>query len=292
MCWRQYRIIFKLTSPLHIGYRKIGNLMQTRSYVPGKNLWAALTARITRDNDKGNDGKAYEKTGKEINEKFRFTYLWPAISPDNTEVKNWDDLTTYFTFEDQNNNNMKKIYPMKKENNRKPFDYLFLDSYASTSLDYERQGAEEGSLHEVEFISPVTRDAKQVYVAGSIWVKELPPDIPEGIKNWQKSIEKLSIGGEQKYGWGRLELIECEKLENNSLEPDEFLWNSYVPVHIDVEGAEEIHGSLEPLVGWETKEDNLTKIRDAKIAFTPGSIIQNKAKQFKIIENGLWKVIT
>ena len=284
MDWTQYHIVFKLTSPLHIGYRKVGNLMQTRSYVPGKNIWAALTARITRDNEKGNEGKAYEKTGKEINEKFRFTYFWPAISPNNTEVKRWEDLRTYFTFDVQEYDDLRKIYPLKEEKDKKPFDYLFLDSYASTSLDYERQGAEEGSLHEVEFISPVTRDRRQVYLAGTIWVKENSLNCTE---NWKK----LSIGGEQKYGWGRLELQKPEKPnENDILDPDGFDWKGTVPTHIDSEGAKDIYGSLEPLVGWETKEDNRQKVSDAKIAFIPGVNIET-SKKFKIIANGLWKVI-
>ncbi len=283
----QYRIIFKLNSPLHTGHRKIGNLMQTRSYVPGKNLWAAITARITRDNGSNN----YKKTGKEINEKFRFSYFWPAISPDNTEVKKWDDLTTYFTFDVHDYSNLSKIYPVKKDSNKKPFDYLFLGSYASTSLNYERYGAEEGSLHEVEFISPVTRDKRQVYLVGSIWVKD---SLSDDIKNWKKSIKIISIGGEQKYGWGRLELIECNEAQSNPLfKPglDYFEWEGYLPAHIDSDGTKELQGSLEPLVGWETKEDNSQEVSNAKIAFIPGINIKNK-ENFKIIENGLWRVKT
>ena len=48
MAWQKYDLAFQLLAPLHIGYRKVGNLMQSRGYVPGKNLWAALTARLTR----------------------------------------------------------------------------------------------------------------------------------------------------------------------------------------------------------------------------------------------------
>ena len=201
MSWLQYHIIFKLKSHLHIGYRKTGNLMQTRSYVPGKNLWAALTARITRDMGDGKSGSAYKKTGCKIKKNFRFSYFWPAIylegekiEPENNKKKIWDKLQTHFTFDISDNGELEKIYPLKGKSNKfRPFDYLFLDSYASTSLDYQRQGAEEGSLHEAEFISPVTRDGRQVYLAGSIWVKE--GELAE-TKCWKESLAKISIGGE------------------------------------------------------------------------------------------------
>ena len=49
MVWTIYRVTLKLTSPLHVGWKKIGNLMITRPYVTGRTLWGALTARLVRD---------------------------------------------------------------------------------------------------------------------------------------------------------------------------------------------------------------------------------------------------
>lgn len=321
MAWAQYRVIFKLKSSLHIGYRKIGNLMQTRSYVPGKNLWAALTARITRDSKNSN---SYKATGEKINENLLFSYFWPAIAPEakkdkisslklKTEDKEiWDSLRTYFTFNISDDTFLKKIYPLKEESNKiKPFDYLFLDSYASTSLDYERQGAEEGSLHETEFISPVTRDKRQVYLAGSIWVKD---NLHDDIKNWKNSLENISIGGEQKYGWGRLELFYCEKVENTigtdgsakamkkslegkdckpveyTIDPDDFPWSGPAPVHIyAANNPPNVQGSLEPLVGWNTNEAGELKVSGATIAFCPGTNIDTT---IHIGNYGLWYINT
>ena len=53
MAWTHYRLKFRLISPLFVGFRRSGNLWETRRYVPGKVLWAALTARLTRDRGLG-----------------------------------------------------------------------------------------------------------------------------------------------------------------------------------------------------------------------------------------------
>jgi hypothetical protein len=44
-----YHLVLRLRSPLHIGWNKTGNVQRTRSYVTGRNLWGALTMRLTRD---------------------------------------------------------------------------------------------------------------------------------------------------------------------------------------------------------------------------------------------------
>jgi hypothetical protein len=287
--WTHYHIVFKIKSPLHIGYHKIGNLLSTRSCVPGKNIWAVFTSRITRANGKGNNGRAYIEIGKEINDNFRFSYFWPAISPDNEEVKSREDLRTYFNFKISDDTCLKKIYPMKEENDIKPFDYLFMDSYVSTALDYSKYSAEEGSLHEVEFISPVTRDNRPVYLVGSIWIKK---ESLNDTKDWEKCIKNISIGGEQKYGWGRLELPDWEKIESeSSVDPDDFIWKGSVPVHVKSENAGDvIQGLVEPLVGWEMQEGGEHKISPQKIdiAFSPGSVVKNNVN-FKISKYGVWE---
>ncbi|MEA1908330.1 MAG: hypothetical protein U9N43_04790 [Euryarchaeota archaeon] len=179
MTWEHHRIIFRLKSPLHVGYRKVGNLMQTRHYVHGKILWAALTARLTRDHGDGSDGRAYVKIGAAVKKHFRFGYLWPAIQCGDKvkncdDVKNWDDVKTLFSsnWKGADLKCLEKLFPHPKvlENDEPTFDYRFLDSYASTASHPHSRGALEGSLHDTEFIAPRTRDGQQVYLAGSLWV--------------------------------------------------------------------------------------------------------------------------
>lgn len=179
MVWTNYHLKFRLQSPMHIGYRKVGNLMQTRKYVPGKNLWAALTARLTRDFSDAKWNLGYKRVGECVAAQFRFGYLWPSI----------DETTPCYFWK-------------KDERDYFDFDYLFLDSYASAALDYSAYSTEEGSLHETEFIAPVARTGKPVFLLGDLWAKDGKIDSAA----WQKSMEYLQLGGERTYGWGRLAL--------------------------------------------------------------------------------------
>jgi hypothetical protein len=49
MNWIGYRVVFRLRSPLHIGWRKAGNVQVTRPYLTGRSFWGALTERLVRD---------------------------------------------------------------------------------------------------------------------------------------------------------------------------------------------------------------------------------------------------
>ncbi len=78
MTWTPYLVSYKLISPAHIGWKKVGNLQITRPYVTGKTLWGALTARLVRDEKKNN----YNDIGKKVDDELRFTYFYPSITQD------------------------------------------------------------------------------------------------------------------------------------------------------------------------------------------------------------------
>jgi len=253
MAWQKYALVFRLQSPLHIGYRKVGNLMQTRGYVPGKNLWAALTARLTRDYDDGTDGQRYAEIGQQVQKYFRFTYLYSATP---------------------NGNGYKTHYPWEDD-----FDYLFLHSYASTALDYTSQSAEDATLHETEFIAPHTRTGQPVYLIGDLFVAT---DLPTPLDQWQKALNKLQIGGERGYGWGRVRLVSCEAGEKSSSEPHVYVHRGRITAHIVAQEGVAIQGPIEPLIGWERNNDpNRTsnwKLSDqALICYAPGATVSGNA---------------
>ena len=292
MTWEHHRIIFRLKSPLHVGYRKVGNLMQTRHYVHGKILWAALTARLTRDHDDGSDGRAYVKIGDAVNACFRFGYLWPAI-PGGDEVKNCDDVKTLFSsdWKGADLKCLEKLFPrpyiLKKD--EPTFDYLFLDSCASTASSPHSRGALEGSLHDTEFIAPFTRDGRQVYLAGSLWVME--GELPKKLERWEDELNDLRFGGEGSYGWGRVQRIYYPLGRNNPIDPDNISWSGPIPAHVGVRGAEQtIQGSIEPLVGWEMQKDGRQVPGHATIAFRPGCSARTDTAEFALGEFGVWTV--
>jgi hypothetical protein len=171
MEWEGYQISFRLLSPIHIGWRKSGNLQQTRPYITGRAMWGALTARLTRE-----AGKAtYEEVGRWVDERLAFTYLYPSTKADQVTIWPWEEGWDEFA-------------------------WTYLGSYVSTALEDGRRG-EDGSLHETEFISSRTRDGKQVYLSGYIFQRE---DWNELTLDLDTALNKLQIGGERGYGWGRL----------------------------------------------------------------------------------------
>ena len=82
MAWQAYRLVFRLESPLHVGWRKIGNLMQTRYYVPGRVFLGAVTTNLARWLGETN----YRQTGEWVRENLRFGYFYPAENPDKPSV--------------------------------------------------------------------------------------------------------------------------------------------------------------------------------------------------------------
>ncbi len=274
MAWVHYSLVFRLESPLHIGWRKVGNLMQTRPYVPGKVLWAALTARLTQDLGYGASGQKYRDIGQRVQENFRFGYLWPSV----------DGQTLCFPWEYDD------------------FDYLLLDSYASTAQDPACGAAEEGSLHETEFIAPFTRDGRTVFLVGDLWVES---SLPSDLQCWQKALGKVQLGGERTYGWGRVRLEKMEKSGSRQTVAG-YEWeekcgeviiklkeNYHLIAHALAAGegaVQNVSGPVEPLVGWEMNEQGRFQLSQALICWQPGAVIAADLS-VRIGANGIWKAL-
>lgn len=268
MSWTAYRLVFRLLTPVHIGAAKLGNLQTARQYVHGKALWGALTARLTRDYPElGGD---YVAIGRCVNDELAFSYFYPAVG-EVVDLWPWDDPDR--------------------------FAWRYLGSYASTALDYGRNTAEEGSLHETEFIAPTTRDGRPVYLVGYLFEREgcsLP---------WRQALGRLQAGGERTYGWGRLALHE-QPTESDSLfdqcalqlsgsQPGlTVVANNHLLAHALASGdrAVSARGRLAPLVGRETASaaDHGRNVALTAICWEPGSVVTADAT-FAVGPYGVWE---
>lgn len=280
MAWTHYRLVFRLLSPLHVGYRKIGNLMQTRPCVPGKVLWGALTARLVRDLGRGANGQAYQQVGDEVRRRFRFGYLWPSL----------DAQCPYFPWEYDD------------------FEFLLLGSYASTALDYGREATEEGSLHETEFIAPVARDGRPVYLLGDLWVQEdgLPPEL----QGWREALKNVQLGGERAYGWGRVRLesdLASSGQPSSRQTVADFPWKeeggeivlslsqgTRTNAHALAAGSSAVGGIVGPvevLVGWETGVSGRSgeRLSAARVCRAPGSLVAPDPVEVRVGPDGIWE---
>lgn len=260
--WNPYLVTLRLLSPMHIGWRKIGNLQQTRPYVTGRNIWGALTSRLVRNEGSSN----YEAIGRAVDEDLRFTYFYPSPSP--KEVKIW---------------------PWK--NSLDLYSWNYLKSYVSTALNDKT--AEDSALHETEFISPRSRTDSPVYLVGYLFEKE------DCQLKWRKALEQLQIGGERGYGWGRTQINDepqlsdiCfnhEILKNGGSPAIKMTANSCIFAHV-LATSTNINGCIEPLVGRATSEHSGFggEISEANICWAPGSCIKYDSS-FMIQPKGIWE---
>jgi len=211
----------------------------------------------------------------------------------------------------------------EKELSQIEFEKRFISSLASTSIEPYSFTAEEGMLHEVEFISPyqIHKDnekPKSVFLKGLLWVSErsgekLAMQINENnfsITDGKTEVmfsnlaDTLQIGGERKYGFGQLKLEEFKEVNDQDLdclgfkgrwkETDdgiilELKRNDPIWSHAKYNSDLKIKGSIEPIVGrdWSDKGAG-RELRSHGLCWVPGSILEEDTI-FKITEDyGLW----
>lgn len=273
--WVKYETIFKVLTPVHVGYHKLGIIDRTRYYVPGKNFWGGLTAKITPYL-----GFDYERVGAFLKENIVFCYHYVYCNGRLYKPEFRDDGVYYY------------------ENIRRyQFEKRFIGSLSHTAIKGETFTAQEESLHEVEFI--LDRDKKekqQVYLKGYFFVrdgagKNQDLQLTAGeqdikindysLKNFLTN-EGLQVGGELRYGFGQLRLENMEKKESSTGQSKfptiEFNNNSFLPSHLLVNKNNiQIKGDVEAVYGreWDSNEGaGNNKSFNGFLAWVPGSRLQ------------------
>lgn len=299
MNWHLYSLTFQLKSPLHIGFHKVMHLFRTRAYVPAKPFWGALTAKLTPQLQ----STEYKKVGNFLKKAMRFGYFYLSDG-DEVFIPQYREGELKF-------GNLSQI----------DFEKRFISSSASTAIESSSFTAEAGMLHEVEFVNPYTvNDGRPVFLKGLLWISELSEeDASIMIENddfyitynniqvkFSRLIGTLQIGGERKYGFGKLKLKKLEKINGKHPENLGFTgkWkedgnkvklelkeSNPIWAHVKHTTDLKIKGSIEPVVGrdWNSKGAG-RKISNYGLYWTPGSIIM-ESKTFEITKvYGLWEV--
>ncbi|HIH65379.1 MAG: hypothetical protein H5T36_01235 [Methanobacteriaceae archaeon] len=282
--WKEINVVFKLKSPLHIGYLPFrGSVVSpTRYYVPGRNLWGAVTKRTTEnllENPAAND---YKNIGKEIMENFMFSYFYI-----------YDEKTIYFP--QYTNEGLK--YGYNKKITRSEFEHKFIGSQISTAIDLDSLTAKDESLHEIEFISNKFQESgnlKDVKITGWIWIKEdakinnREVDVDAGIfiDNFN-IIQELILGGESKYGFGHVLLDGINKIDppfEVEIKDSVTVSSEFLISHLKYDKNLNFMGDLELLAGRgyfdpETQRGGSgpgATISKPQYYFTPGTKLEDK----------------
>jgi hypothetical protein len=202
------------------------------------------------------------------------------------------------------------------------FEKKFISAMASAAILPQSLTAEEGMLHEIEFINPFSIDkGEKVFLKGLLWINEISV---EGFKilkedndisifpnnEYEVKIQKglqLHIGGERRYGFGLVELEEIKKISNSDLTSTGFFgeWreeneeivillrtNDPIGAHAKHSSNLKIKGDIEFMVGreWDTQKGAGKLLRVEDLSWLPGSILIED-KKFKITDFGLWEAV-
>lgn len=288
MAWTAYRIIFRVKTPLHIGYARMGNVHYTRPYVTGRAIWGALTERVTRDlaartNQPAVNFEAYKSQSDTICKRLAYTYFYLA------EKRGDGDFAIVWPWEEE------KVAP-------------YLKSYVSTALEGLSGSALKGSLHETELIAPQrSADSDPTYLMGYFFERtQDDPSQAHGALAWQTALDRLQFGGERNYGWGWVDVEEADKEGFRSgalfggaadfdgsgehpcvtVEKDGFLLAHTKPFGVPAEGQ------VEPLVGREVglKEFHYAgqHVNYLGMCLAPGSVLRQDVK-LTIQQFGVWE---
>jgi hypothetical protein len=284
MKWQMYIATYELRSPLHIGYHKVGNLQRTRTYIPARNLWGAVTEALTRRGfyTTGAPLGDYQKIGEWVKAHCAFGYwfIWENDAP----------LCPHYE------GNRLKYGPLTATE----LERRYLDAHVTTALDAATTSAQAGSLHEVEFIMPYNREGVRTQVSGWVFLEETARSLLGTESKWRAFLETLQVGGERRYGFGQLRLTELELKAKSNLEKLEWMLDAGRPcievlpgcpllAHTLITGVE-ARGDIEPLVGRETHNSHTfgRVLTSSRVCWTPGSVLTSPAR-LEIHQDGYWR---
>ncbi|MEK7275567.1 MAG: hypothetical protein AAB110_09955 [Candidatus Desantisbacteria bacterium] len=280
MSWHIHKLVYQAKSPIHIGYHKLGFIQRTRYYITGKAMWGAMTANITRAFCPDADTDAYENVGGKLRTDIIPSYFYPAIYKENP-------LIPKFTSQGLQYGSCSLYPPYPAEE----FERLFIRSFGQTAIEPENLTAEDNTLHEIEYIAPVIEEKdeqKSVCFVGYIFINEAG----QKWKDWEKikgDIKEIFVGGERKYGFGRLNLDNLHsqdsvgdffgyKVVDTSTGSFTIPKDKPIPAHLLTKDNPSLKGDIEPLVGreWGEKDGKVgfgQQVSNAKICWVPGSVL-------------------
>jgi len=255
--WRTINVVFKLKTPLHIGYlpSKSSVVSPTRYYIPGRNLWGAVTKRTAENLFKKPAAHHYKNTGKDIMNNFVFSYFYI-----------YDGETIYSpSYTDEG---IKYGHDIKIA--RAEFEHKFIGSQISTAIEPGSSTAKDQSLHEIEFINN-----REVDVDAGIFIDNF------------NIIQELILGGESKYGFGHVLLDGVNKIDppfEVKVQDSVTVSSEFLISHLKYDKNLNFRGDLELLAGRgyfdpETQRGGSgpgATISKPQYYFTPGTKLEDK----------------
>lgn len=284
MSWALHRWTWAVEAPLFVGMSPAGSLNRCRLYVPARAIWGAVTAELAQR--QANGFPDYQGLGARLRDGARFTYLYPA-EQDGRTWRAW--LPSYergaglvWRREDRTD--------ARHDLSDRAMRMRLLGTRPATGVDPSSDTAAEGSLRETECINTHWRKedgsaGSTVGLVGYVFLNGVS-DLPLTVG----TIEEIAIGGDTRYGLGRLKRVEwtgsstvfgfATQLDgaDPSIESDRVLGHA--------EG-DDLCGQREALGGWDHGKPGVQAI--AKAVWSPGSHSQsNSPRWWNLRPIGMW----
>ncbi len=293
MTWSLFRWAWQLEGPLYVGMPPAGLLNRTRLYVPARALWGALTAELSRREAQNDKEPQYQVVGESLQKDYRFTYLYPAEKVGDKWCA-W--LPSYggalglaWAREDQS----------QKAVGDRQFRRRLLSTRPGTSIDARTDAADDGSLRETECIEARWRDdrghdAGTVAMQGYVFIrigKQKAKYSPA--KRRLEGLDTLFVGGDTRYGLGRLRRIVFERVTPEQVFGSRVTFNGIDSPRVMAETAwahacpdAPLAGAFELLGGWD--RGSIRSLDAAAPLWQPGSKAC-KSLEWAIEPDGLWR---
>ncbi len=295
MNWLLHRWVWQLDAPLFIGMPPAGTLNRCRLYVPARAIWAAITAHLARDRSR--NFPDYDNTGRQIGEKTRFTYLFPA------EHLGGQWLTWLPIFEPEKGPSWYREgngTPQKTVLSARAFRHRLVETRPGTAIEASSHSVADATLRETECISMHWRmedsgETRRVGLVGYAFFRD-----DDKIADDISKITSLSLGGDTRYGLGRIHrtgwtyAYDVFGAHANLYTDTPCVRSHTILAHaFQHDGGPKIAGNLERLVGWDSTGDSGPNAFDDRPMWAPGSTTaRDSIPQWEITRSGYWRLKT
>ncbi len=217
MSW--YKLILEQIQPIHIGKNNWGIVAETEIFITGSTIWGALVNSYA--------------VSSGIKEQAVSSGIKKQFDLDNVRKK-LETITNFFPSFDKKN----ILEPAYKDgefgyrygNNEfisdKEFRLYFVSADFKTSIEHFTQTAKDKDLYEFEYILPqpkkefLEHSEKKGFKDKLYWIGLIKLE-EENIKNFIENKPKIFVGGDTRYGYGLMKVVEFTGIGENELEK----WN-------------------------------------------------------------------
>ncbi|HAA42675.1 MAG TPA: hypothetical protein DCE02_01535 [Ruminiclostridium sp.] len=281
-------LTFAQITPIHIGKYNYGVISESRIFIPGFTMWGALV------NAYGLKNGATDEIYTDAKKKFEYTTcFYPVLNGDIYFPKFCAGQLFYASCSNE------------KRYSEQEIKVTFTDTCVSTAVSPANKAARDESLHEIEVFLNRSKyntnicginNINQVYWRGLIGLRD------SSYRNFLCKGLEIIVGGDVKYGLGRLRLESIKEIGESELEAWNMNKNGYfrnngnsVANYVDVRGAKLLKGKVETVVQLDYTKAIPEGIKDKdeeafSLCFVPGSIVSEKNGSLLKLKKGVFRI--